>query len=279
VTVCIGFDPIQFSSVKLVVMNLTVLGSGTGVLNPKRGSSGYWLETEGRSLLLDCSASAIWRMAEYDLNWPDLDAIWISHFHLDHVGGLAPFLAGTKHAEAMTKRTNPLRVFGPKGTRGLFDSFNAVNNYKLFQQPFSLEIIEVEPLKDFEIVPGVKAVALSTPHTPESLAIHLREMDETLVYTADTGFTETLSAFAKGVDLLLMECSYLRDKPVEKHLELPEAIHIIRRSAPKRAVLTHFYPFWEDVDFDAEVKKIDSRNKILQAFDGLRLDISEIANS
>jgi ribonuclease BN (tRNA processing enzyme) len=261
-------------------MNLTVLGSGTGILHPTRGSSGYWLETDGGTLLLDCSTSAIWRMAEYKLDWPNLDAIWISHFHLDHVGGLAPFLAGTKHAAAMKKRTLPLRIFGPAGLRKLLDAFNAANNYKLLEQPFPLNVIEVEELEEFEIIIGLRAVTKSTPHTPESLAIHFRDQNaKVLVYTSDTGFSETISAFAKEADLLVMECSYLRDKPVEKHLELAEAIHLIRRAKPKRALLTHFYPEWNEIDFEKEVKKIDPVSKVLQAFDGLKLDISEIANS
>ena len=73
-------------------MKFIVLGSGSSVPHPRRSSSAYWLDTEGGSLLLDCSASAIQRMAEENLDWANLDAIWISHFHLDHVGGLAPFL-------------------------------------------------------------------------------------------------------------------------------------------------------------------------------------------
>jgi ribonuclease BN (tRNA processing enzyme) len=256
-------------------MKLTVLGSGTGNLHPKRRSTGFWLETAGESLLLDCSTSSIWRMAEYGLDWPNLEAIWISHFHLDHIGGLAPFLAGTRHADTMKERTKPLRIFGPGGMRELLDVFNSANNYKLFEQPFPVEIIEVEELKQFEILPGLEAVALSTPHTPESLAIHLREVEKTLVYTSDTGFTETLSAFAKDVDLFITESSYLRDKPIEKHLELAEAIHIIRRAKPKRAMLTHFYPFWDDIDFDAEVRALDPLCEVIQAVDGLKLDISE----
>lgn len=254
-------------------MKLTVLGSGTGIPHATRGSSGYWLEAENGSLMLDCSASSIRRIAEYGLDWPNLHAIWISHFHLDHVGGLAPFLAGTKHAKGMEKRTKPMRIFGPTGLVRLIDAFNEANNYRLFEQPFPVEVVEVEPLEKFEIMPGLEAVGLSTPHTPESLAIHLREREKVFVYTADTGFSETISSFAKDVNVLVMECSYLRDKPVEKHLELAEAIHLIRRAAPKRAVLTHFNPLWDEIDFDKEVAKFSPMCEVIQAIDGLKLAI------
>ena len=254
-------------------MKLTVLGSGTGQPHATRGSSGYWLKADGGTLMLDCSASSLRRMAEYDLDWPNLDAIWISHFHLDHIGGIAPFLAATKHAEGTQDRTKPLRIFGPTGTRNLLNAFNNANDYRLFKQRFSVEIEEVEELEKFELLPGLEAVALSTPHTPESHALHLRENEKVLVYTSDTGFTETLAAFGKDSDLFITECSYLRDKPVDKHLELAEAIHIIRRADPKRAMLTHFYPAWDNIDLEKEVAKFSPGCEIIEATDGLQLGL------
>lgn len=257
-------------------MILTVLGSGTSIPHPKRSSSSYWLEAAGGSVLLDCSASAMLRMTQEKLDWTNLDAIWISHFHLDHCSGLAPFLAGTKHAKQMKTRIKPLRIFGASGLKRLVESFDAVNNYKLLEQPFPLEIVEIEPLDKFEIVPGLDAVAMSTPHTEESHALHLRDANgKTLVYTADTGFTESLTTFARKVDLLLIEASFPKDKPGEKHMELAEAMFIVRKAEPKRAVLTHLYPEWDDVDFEKEVGKFQPMCEVIQAFDGLGLNILE----
>ncbi|MCA1594376.1 MAG: MBL fold metallo-hydrolase, partial [Acidobacteria bacterium] len=79
-------------------MKLIVLGSGTSVPHPRRSSSAHWLEWSGGTLLLDMGASAVHRIAQENLDWAALDAVWVSHFHLDHVGGLAPFLFGTKYA-------------------------------------------------------------------------------------------------------------------------------------------------------------------------------------
>lgn len=256
-------------------MKLIVLGSGTSVPHPKRSSAGFWLETSGGSLLLDCSASTAHRMAQEGLDWPNLDAIWTSHFHLDHCGGLAPFLFGTKHAPQTQNRVKPLRIFGPFGIARLLQRFSDVNSYDLFKQPFPLEVVEIERLERFEILSGVEAVTSTTPHTNESHAIHIRDGDATFVYTSDTGYDQTITAFARRVDLLLMECSFVKDKPVEKHLELAEAVRLIRRAEPKRTVLTHFYPEWDTVDFDEEVARHSPGREVIEAVEGLRISFPE----
>jgi len=255
-------------------MKFIVLGSGTAVPHPKRSSSGYWLETDGGSILLDCGASAIDRMAQENLDWANLDAVWISHFHLDHVGGLAPFLFGTRNAPEMQNREKPLRIFGAKGLKKLLEAFDEANNYKLFQQPFPLEITEVEALEKFRILPDAQAVAVETPHTDESLAIHIRDKnDKTLVYTADTGFTKVLGTLAGAADLLVMECAFFKGKPSEKHLELAEAMYLARQAKPKRVLLTHFYSEWDAIDFLKEVEKFSPPCEVIEAKDGLRLEI------
>lgn len=255
-------------------MKFTVLGSGTSVPHAQRSAAGFWLETENNSILLDCGASAIHRMAQENLDWANLDAIWISHFHLDHIGGIAPYLFGIKHAPETQTRTKPLRIFGPKNLRRLIEKFDAANDYKLLQQKFPLDIIEVESLEKFAILPKIEAVALDTPHTDESLAIRIKdETGKTCVYSADTGFAKEIGVFAGEADLLVLECSFFKDKPVELHLELSEAMYLIRYAQPKKTVLTHFYPEWDSVDFAAEVKKFSPSGEVIQSRDGLKLDL------
>src|SRR6266542_422827 len=225
-------------------MKLIVLGSGTSVPHPHRSSAAYWLQTEVGALLLDVGPDTPHRMAQEKLDWANLDAIWVSHFHLDHVGGLAPLL----------------------------DTINDANNYKLLEQVFPIEIREVAAGEHFETLPGLITTTLSTPHTSESLAIRLTDRsDKVLVYTSDTGFSEKLIEFAKGADLLLLECSFRRNKPMPNHLDLAEAMLLIKESQPETAVLTHLYPEWDDMNVAHEAGSLPA-GRVLEAVDGLRLE-------
>jgi ribonuclease BN (tRNA processing enzyme) len=254
-------------------MELVILGSGTAVPHPQRSSSSHWLTTNAGTLLLDISPDAPHRMAQEQLDWVNLDAIWISHFHLDHVGGLAPLLFCTRHAPQTKDRKKPLFIFGGYGLKRLIQAFDDANSYRLLKQPFPVEIHEVLPDTKFDILPGLQAFTFSTPHTEESLAIRLTDSNnKTLVYTSDTGYTDALASFAEQADMLIMECSFWRNKTTAKHLELKEAMQIAELSEARTVVLSHLYPEWDNIDVASEAGKLWP-GKTIAAHDGLRLQI------
>ncbi|HEY7785088.1 MAG TPA: MBL fold metallo-hydrolase [Pyrinomonadaceae bacterium] len=253
-------------------MKLVVLGSGTSVPHPRRASAAFWLETENGTMLLDVSADAAHRAAQEKLDWAELDAIWVSHFHLDHMGGLAPFLFGLKWAPQTQSRRKPLIVFGPEGLKRILEAVDHSNNYGFLNQPFPLELFEVKPNAGFVPLPGLSARTFSTPHTDESMAIRLTEENGTsIVYSSDTGFSDHLVEFSRDADVLLLECSFRANKPVEKHLQLSDAMTIAKTARPGKLVLTHLYPEWDGIDVAAEAKALWS-GQTIEAHDGLCLE-------
>ncbi len=259
-------------------MKLVVLGSGTSVPHPLRAPAAFWLETDAGTILLDCSAAAPHRMAQEKLDWMNLDAIWISHLHLDHCGGLAPLLAGIKWAPGINHRRKPLQIFSCEGIVKLLKAIDGAHNYKLFEQPFPLEFHEFPPAeseREVRMIEGLRAQIVSTPHRAESLALRLTQANGTaIVFTSDTGYAERLGEFARHANLLIMESSFYRNKPTPKHLELEEAMRLAKIAEPQKLLLTHLYSEWDEIDLAAEAKKLWP-GATIAAFDGLRLDVGE----
>jgi ribonuclease BN (tRNA processing enzyme) len=254
-------------------MQLVVLGSGTSVPHPQRASAGFWIDTGSGTMLLDCSADVPHRMAEEHLDWPHLDAIWISHLHLDHCGGLAPLLFGMKWAPQTQTRTKPLKIFGCPGVERTLTALNDANDYKLFDQPFRIELHEVTDNDQSRPLAQVSFETFKTPHTRESLALRLSgPQGKSLVYSSDTGYAEELGEFAHGADLLILECSFHREKTTPNHLELAEAMRIAKIAEPRKLLLTHLYPEWDGVDLEAEARALWP-GEAIAAMDGLRLEI------
>jgi ribonuclease BN (tRNA processing enzyme) len=73
-------------------VRVTVIGCSPAWPNPGAAQSGYLVEGEGR-LLLDCGPGVLARLREREA-WPAVDAIAISHMHLDHVADLVAWAWG-----------------------------------------------------------------------------------------------------------------------------------------------------------------------------------------
>ena len=60
------------------------------------------------------------RLLEAGFHYRDVDYLFYTHIHPDHVLDLVPFLLATKHTPGMV-RTKPLYILGPPGFRDFFN--------------------------------------------------------------------------------------------------------------------------------------------------------------
>jgi ribonuclease Z len=90
---------------------LIVLGSSSGVPTKQRFPSAYALRVTGKLFLIDCGAPVSTLLYRYELDPLDVKAVFLSHWHMDHVAGLGMFLTQSHNL----KRKNSLRVYGPLG--------------------------------------------------------------------------------------------------------------------------------------------------------------------
>jgi ribonuclease BN (tRNA processing enzyme) len=237
-------------------LKLTILGSGTCVPTPQRSCSGYLLQVDGQNILFDIGFGALRRMAEASLPYQDIDLVFISHTHPDHVADLVPLLMALKYHTEF-KRTNKLTVIGPPGFRNFMDDAAVLfGDWIVSPQQYRLVIKEISrrPVRAGEAT--VRGYAMA--HERNAVGYRLEYKDKVFAYSGDTGPCEAVIKLAQNADATLLECSFPDDQGVAGHLTPTEAGEIAKAARCKKLLLTHFYPMMEHVPVEKIVGSIFS---------------------
>jgi ribonuclease BN (tRNA processing enzyme) len=232
-------------------MRLTVLGTGTIAFSATRSCAGYYVEAGGARVLMDCGPGTARRLAELGIPWQELTHVALTHFHIDHHGDLPPLVFAMKYG-MLPARSTPLQVIGPVGTKALLDRLAAAHGEWLLTPGFELTVIELAPGGSFDLG-GARLDCVKVPHTAESVSYSITEESHRLVYSGDTGFDPAFAEWARGCDLLVLECSLPQQMAIPEHLTPEQCGEIARLAEPRMLVLTHLYPPVETVDLTAVV--------------------------
>ena len=73
-------------------MYLKILGTGTSQVSKERVSTSNYIEIGNKKILLDCGCGTLVRMSQAEISFKDIDIIFISHFHIDHISDLSALL-------------------------------------------------------------------------------------------------------------------------------------------------------------------------------------------
>ena len=76
------------------------------------------LQADSCRVLLDCGPGVLGRLRE-SAEWPDVDAIAITHFHLDHWGDLVPWVWGSFYLASKREMPKPQLWVQPGGAKFL----------------------------------------------------------------------------------------------------------------------------------------------------------------
>src|ERR1700745_2660250 len=119
-------------------MKVIVVGCSPAWPNPGGAQSGYLVEGSGR-LLLDCGPGVLPRLREQE-GWPHVDAIVITHFHLDHWGDLVPWAFGALRAMycRARKALKPVLFVPPQGNAELANFADKLGVEGMFSAAFDV---------------------------------------------------------------------------------------------------------------------------------------------
>ena len=194
-------------------MKLVVAGCSPAWPNPGGAQSGYLLESDGRRILLDCGPGVLARLRERE-PWPELDAIAITHWHLDHWGDVVPWVWGRMFGPGEATKTPELWI--PPGGIEMLQGIGARLGWpEMFYGTFDLhEYVDGEP---FETA-GFSVTPERVLHY-ELLAFGFRASanGRVLAYSGDSGPSDALPRLAEDADLFICEATLLQRR-VERAL-------------------------------------------------------------
>ncbi len=218
-------------------MKLTVVGCSPAWPNPGGAQSGYLVESSGRRLLLDCGPGVLARLRERE-SWPLVDAIVLTHFHLDHWGDLVPWVFGASFGAG--RAADPPELWLPPGGSATLRALGATLGFgaRLDRVFVRREYADGVP---FEAA-GLEVTAVRLTHYDE-LTFGLRVTDgrATVAYSGDTAPTPRLTELARGADVFLCEATLASPEPSDDrgHLSGDEAVAAFEASGAKRLVVIH----------------------------------------
>lgn len=248
------------------MLQITLLGTGTPVLDPTRQQSALLLQIDDVTLLFDAGRGVTSQLLQVGVAPQTVDALFITHHHYDHISNLGEFLLTAWH----NGRTTPLPVYGPPGTAAIVTAlltqvYARDIAFTLFMEPDGVDIRDLVQVT--EVTEGLvcdmaayrvfaayvdhgNSLGLARTQWP-CLGYRIEAAGKVIALSGDTVACAGLDRLAQGADCLV-QCCYLAEAEITTPAFVRLATHVIAsagavgqiaaRNRVKQVVLTHIRP-------------------------------------
>lgn len=117
------------------MLDVCLLGTGGMMPLPKRWLTALLARYNGSSILIDCGEGTQIALKEKGWSFNPIDVICFTHYHADHVSGLAGLLLTMGNAD----RTKPVTMIGPRGLERVVSAVRVIAP----ELPFDIKFIEL----------------------------------------------------------------------------------------------------------------------------------------
>jgi ribonuclease BN (tRNA processing enzyme) len=219
-------------------VRITVLGKSPSWQDAGGACSGYLVQDDGCTLLVDCGNGVFGKLRAV-CDYAAVDAVVISHLHADHMLDLVPFSYALRYGPR-PERARPV-LHAPAGARDTFRRIvGAWGSEDLVEGAFDLQEYTVGDRLE---VGSLQVRFALVPHFTTTHAVEVRAAGGArFVFGADSGPTDVFADFARAADLLVLEATLTapdEGEAVRGHLTAAEAGAHARAAGARRLVLTH----------------------------------------
>ncbi|KAJ8603548.1 hypothetical protein CTAYLR_004867 [Chrysophaeum taylorii] len=255
----LGVEEATSSSSSSSSSELKVGFLGTGAARPSaaRGESGILATWPEFRLLADCGVGT----SSFLDDPATIDAVWVSHHHLDHAGGLPSVVSAVLEAKARAAKDNRAAAAALREGRAperrrsgsvvLVAPPRVLRFWDIARRALGLSPVRCVQLEGATHVfrnEDVELVSVRVEHCRDSYALiaRHRRAKERLVFSGDCRPSDALVAKARRgpPTILVHEATFSDDRKADaiskRHSTVSEALEVARRIEPRATVLTHF---------------------------------------
>ncbi|WP_340645472.1 ribonuclease Z [Phenylobacterium sp.] len=202
-------------------LHVGLCGSGSPMPDPTRAGPCTVVLAGKKLFVVDAGAGGTKNLSLMNLPPARVDAVFLTHFHSDHIDGLGELML---QRWASGANTSPLPVYGPTGVEQVVAGFQSAyvldSGYRVAHHGAAVappsgfggaaHSFEARPsLPDVTLIdePDLKVIAFPVPHNPVEPAVGYLFVykGRRVVISGDTAASPRLEAAAKGADLLVHE--------------------------------------------------------------------------
>lgn len=202
----------------------------------------YWngFVIDGR-ILAEPSPGVVPHLRRCGVSSLGVEAVFISHFHVDHFFGW-PFLLLDFMIQ---RRTTPVHVVGPPGVEGrlheLMQLGGVPNVHELAHERIEVTYVEVDG--SWQNAGGIRFRAIEVEHVPWLRCFgYLFDLGDRIIgYSGDTSPCSGLDVLAAASEVLILECNGPHPPP-QIHMGVDDVVTLRLRFPELELVLTHLGP-------------------------------------
>ena len=218
-------------------MRLTVLGSAASYPDAGRACAGHLVQTSSTAVLLDCGSGVLSNLGHV-MDPTHLDAVLVSHGHVDHFADVFALQAALRYAP--TGPVPPIPLWLPSGLRPRMEALLGERGARELAEAFELRTLEVNvPV----VVGDVTLVPHPADHVDPAFSFVVEAGDARVCCTSDAASGPAVETAARGAQVLLAEATlpaeYAGRAP---HMTPAEAGALASASGAHTLVLTHLWP-------------------------------------
>ncbi len=227
-----------------------IIGSGTAIPVINHSPASIFLQSKDLTALLDLGPGTFSKLPIYDIDPLQINYIFISHLHPDHILDLAIYFMIRDYADK--KKNISVNLIGCSGIKKFISQLRM-----LFPDiSFPNDFFNIREMIDNEFNIGdVRVRTTSSNHTHSSIAFRFDINGKSLIYTSDCVYSKRLEEFCTEVDVLISECSFPDKWSTNDHMNAQKLGVMAENAHVKNLFITHCYPQTLKKNLEKQIKK------------------------